>query len=306
MQTNKNICVGAGLVSLDILIRGLDNNKPVSFSVGGTCGNVMTIMSYLGWDTYPIARLDNSHHTDLLLDDMKAYGVHVDYIITGKGKTPVIIQRNIIDKDGMPVHRFEFKGANGRMFLEYSPITLVQAKKIMQEINFVPKVFFFDRVSPAYIYMAKEFKAKGSLVCFEPSCKPTVPHFGECVEIADIIKFADQRLPDVSLFEGKNDKIIIQTLGRKGIKYCIKGAWHFVEPVQNDHIVDTSGAGDWTTSIFLTEICKNISDYKKEDVTNDMIYNALQVAQNWAAKSCSYEGARGMMEVKPSIIKLLK
>lgn len=294
---NNNVCVGAGLVCLDILIKGLDNNTPISYTVGGTCGNVMTIMSYLGWNTYPIARLDNSHHTDLLIKDMKSHGVHTDYIITGKGKTPVIIQRNIIDKDGLPVHRFEFKGANGRMFLEYSPITLVQAKEIMQEINFIPQVFFFDRVSPAYIYMAKEFKKKGSLIYFEPSCKPTVAHFLECVEIADIIKFAEQRIPDVSFFEGMDmdAKIIIQTLGANGLKMRINGAWYLINSIPNENVIDTSGAGDWTTSVFLTELYKNNNCHTLGSFTSEKIIQALEEAQKWAAKSCSYEGARGMM-----------
>ena len=54
-----DICVGAGLISLDVLIR--EGRKiPVSYYVGGTCGNVMMILSYLGWDAYPIARLDST------------------------------------------------------------------------------------------------------------------------------------------------------------------------------------------------------------------------------------------------------
>ena len=293
MKTEKHICVGAGLISLDILIRGVDNDNPVSFSAGGTCGNVMTIMSYLGWDAYPIARLDNSHHTDLLMKDMQSHGVHVDHIIAGKGKTPVIIQRNIIDKDGLPIHRFEFKGTNGRMFLEFSPITLGQARNIIDDIDFVPDVFFFDRVSPAFILLAKEFKARGSLIYFEPSCKTTVPHFGDCVSLADIVKFSEERLPDVSAFKQMTDKIVIQTLGGNGINYSIHGVWYHIAPVQNDNIVDTSGAGDWTTSVFLTELYKHALN--KQNLSQDVIEQSLRIAQNWASQSCSYGGARGMM-----------
>ena len=45
LETN-NIIVGAGLISLDVLIWE-GNRIPVSFYVGGTCGNVMMILGCL-------------------------------------------------------------------------------------------------------------------------------------------------------------------------------------------------------------------------------------------------------------------
>ena len=62
VETNPNICIGAGLISLDVLIRD-GERLPVSYYVGGTCGNVMMILSYMGWDVHPIARLDGTKDT---------------------------------------------------------------------------------------------------------------------------------------------------------------------------------------------------------------------------------------------------
>ncbi|MBP3755692.1 MAG: hypothetical protein J6I61_00210, partial [Prevotella sp.] len=45
------------LISLDVLIWD-GQIVPISYYVGGTCGNVMMILSHMGWDAYPIAR----HH----------------------------------------------------------------------------------------------------------------------------------------------------------------------------------------------------------------------------------------------------
>ena len=48
LETN-NIIVGAGLISLDVLI--WDGQRvPISYYVGGTCGNVMMILAHMGWD----------------------------------------------------------------------------------------------------------------------------------------------------------------------------------------------------------------------------------------------------------------
>jgi len=50
------ICIGAGLVALDVVING--NPKiPLKLFAGGSCGNVLTILSFLNWDAFPVARL---------------------------------------------------------------------------------------------------------------------------------------------------------------------------------------------------------------------------------------------------------
>lgn len=292
-MVNKRVCVGAGLISLDILLRD-DGIRPISYYVGGTCGNVMMILSYMGWDTYPIARLDNSKYTERLLADMRKYNVNTQYISTENGSTPVIIQRNIIDKDGHPTHKFECRGGNGRFYLNFSSLTKKQAQNVLNEIDVIPGVFFFDRVSPAIIDMARAFKSRGSMIYFEPSCKTTEKHFDECVELADVVKFAEQRIPNTSYFNGIADTIIIQTLGEKGLKFRYNSSWVNLPPVLNSKVVDTVGAGDWTTAAFIYQFY-GISKNDEQEITVSEIKSSLEMAQKIGAQSCSYEGARGMM-----------
>ncbi len=290
----NNICVGAGLISLDILLKN-EGSRPVSYYVGGTCGNIMMLLSYMGWSTYPIARLDNSKYTDRLLADMHKYNVNTEYISTDSGSTPVIIQRNIIDKDGHPTHKFECRGGNGRFYLNFSSLTKKQAHDILSEIDIFPNVFFFDRVSPAIIDMAKEFKEKGALIYFEPSCKISEKHFTECVELADVIKFANQRIPDTSYFDGIYDTIIIQTLGDKGLRFRYNSQWINLPPIQNNNVIDTVGAGDWTSAALIYQL----GDYSRQQILQSITITdmkvLLQKAQKVGSMSCSYEGARGMM-----------
>ena len=135
-------CIGAGLISLDVLIKD-EGSRPISYYVGGTCGNVLMILSYMGWNSFPIARLDGTKHTKLLLADMHKHGVDTRYITTENGSTPVIIQRNIIDKDGNPTHRFEFKDNKGRLYLDFRSLTKKQAESVIESVEFNPRVFFF-------------------------------------------------------------------------------------------------------------------------------------------------------------------
>ena len=292
---NKNITVGAGLISLDVLIR--DGEKiPVSYYVGGTCGNVMMILSHMGWEAYPIARLDETKDAKRVLDDMKRHNVHTEYVSTQDGKTPVIVQRNFINKDGIPTHKFESRNNMGRFYLDYKPLTLKQVNSVIEKINFVPKVFFFDRVAPAILKLANAFKERGSVLFFEPSsggCK--VDLFNKCVEVADIVKFSEQRIKDIEQFNGYKDKLFIQTQGEDGLNYRLNSMWTHLEPVANDRVLDTAGAGDWTTAAFINELFK--SRKGMSGITVADIEKALNEAQKVGAQSCSYEGARGMMQI---------
>lgn len=295
LTKTNNICVGAGLVSLDVLI--WDGKRiPVAYYVGGTCGNVMMILSHMGWDSYPIARLDGTRDTDRLLTDMKKHGVHTDYITTLDGKTPVIVQRNFISKDGIPTHKFESRNGQGHFYLDFKPLTVKQADAVIEQISFVPKVFFFDRVAPAILELATAFKEKGSVVFFEPSSKGIVKLFKQCMEVSDIVKFADQRIKEVSEFDGVSDKLIIQTQGAKGLIYRLNSEWIHLEPMMNDNVVDTAGAGDWTAAALISELFKDKTIKNVRDFSASEIENALNEAQKVGARSCSYEGARGMMQ----------
>lgn len=286
-------CFGAGLISLDILIKDEESSRPVSYYVGGTCGNVMMILSYMGWESYPIARLDSSKQTTRLLADMRKFNVRTDFVSTDSGKTPVIIQHNIIDKDGKPTHKFEFKDSKGRFYLSFSPVTKKQAEVVLDSLNHIPNVFFFDRVSPANIMIAKWMHDKGVLVYFEPSCKTSTKGFWDCVQYSDIVKFSNQRIEDVESFEGINDKLIIQTLGVDGLRYRNKEyKWRYLPAIHVADVVDTSGAGDWTSASLIHFLCHS------EDVSCSFSVNwddCLIRAQKIAALSCKYDGARGLM-----------
>ena len=293
---SDNIILGAGLISLDVLIRD-GERLPVSYYVGGTCGNVMMILAHMGWDAFPIARLDGTKDTARLLADMKKNSVHTDFISTSDGKTPVIVQRNFINKDGVPTHRFESRNNMGRFYLDFKSLTLKQTNDVIARIDFVPKVFFFDRVSPAILRLADTFKEKGSAVFFEPSSRGgDVKTFNKCVEVADVVKFSDQRIKDYHQFDDVEDKLFIQTQGAQGLIYRLNSGWTHLNPMMNDNVVDTAGAGDWTAAALINEFYK---DKEKQEIfhfTPAAIAEALNAAQRIGAQSCSYEGARGMMQ----------
>ena len=48
LAEQRPVVVGTGLVALDVVINS-DVHRPPRLWAGGTCGNVLTILSYLGW-----------------------------------------------------------------------------------------------------------------------------------------------------------------------------------------------------------------------------------------------------------------
>ena len=233
-------------------------NKCAAYYVGGTCGNVMMILAHMGWNSYPIARLDGSKDTTRILEDLEQHGAHTDFITKDKeGKTPVIVQRNYVTNDGVMIHKFESRNTKGRLFLDFKPMTIKQADAILEYVNFIPKVFYFDKIAPAILRLALAFKEKGSVVFFEPSSKGgSVKNFDQCVDIADIVKFSKQRIRDSHQFDSSRDKLIIQTQDERGLNFRLNSEWIHLEPFTNDNVVDTSGAGDWTAAALINELFK--------------------------------------------------
>lgn len=46
--------VGTGLVALDVVFNE-KQDEPIGRWAGGTCGNVLSILSWLGWSAWPIS-----------------------------------------------------------------------------------------------------------------------------------------------------------------------------------------------------------------------------------------------------------
>jgi len=228
-------------------------------------------LSYLGWNTYPVSRLSNNIATELLLEDLHRWNVKDDLLtVTEEGSTPVIIHRIMTDKLGGPKHRFEFRNPeDGKHLPAYKPFLAKDVPSVLEKSKF-PNVFYFDRMNRSAIDLAKFYKDNGAIVFFEPSNCKDVKAFNECLNIADVVKFSDERISD---YEKQFPEAIvgleIQTLGKSGLKFRIKGDvdWRKVGSYYVDKVIDAAGAGDWCTAgiiIHYLKIKKPKSGTKKK------------------------------------------
>ena len=74
--------IGTGIFNLDIIVKRDYPEWPqlrpftdnvVMEEVGGTCGNVMCMLSWMGWVARPIASLDDSEEGRKITKDLKHY-----------------------------------------------------------------------------------------------------------------------------------------------------------------------------------------------------------------------------------------
>lgn len=299
-EKSSPICIGTGLVALDVIMNG-NPKTPLKIFAGGSCGNVMSILSFLSWDSYPIARLKKNNATKELLSDLSKWKVKTNMISTTEdGSTPIIIQRIKKDKNGLPIHRFEFRNPDDGSWLpSYKPVLSADVDKIVQK-KAASKVFYFDRINRASIDFAKYYKSKGALIYFEPSSIGEMRLFEECLNVSDIIKFSSDRINNYStLFPKQRVPLEIETLGKDGVQFRFshelnQKSWNAVPANQVDVFFDAAGAGDWTSAGIISKLgktgLKGFNSVKKEAVIA-----AIKYGQSLGSLNCFFDGARGMM-----------
>ncbi len=299
-MNKKSICLGTGLVALDVILNGNRIDLP-KLSAGGSCGNVLSILSFLDWESYPIARLGNDRAGKELIQDLGRWDIHNDYLTqTQQGSTPIIIHRILKNKNEQLVHKFEFKDPDTKKWLpHFKPITKKVATHVM-EGNIVPDVFYFDRMNPGTFELATHYKVRGTIIFFEPTSAKDEKLFEKFLAIADVVKYSDERIPN---FRDKYRSITcfleIETMGKNGLVFRCKNQtepdqWKSVNGYHIDKIQDTAGAGDWCSAGIIYQLCsgghKNLFGSTISDVEK-----ASRFGQALGALNCLYDGARGLM-----------
>ena len=299
------VAVGMGLVALDIVFTADDDSPPRSYA-GGTCGNVLTILSYLGWRSFPISRLRNDKAGKRLVQDLHQWGVSTKFVSqTSDGSTPVIVQRIKRSSSGVPRHSFSWRCPSCGAYLPgYKPVLAAQIETAALG---VPNgdVFFFDRVSRATLLMATISRKRGAVVFFEPASVGDPALFKEAWAVSHVVKYSHERLSEMAelgLGHAKYSNVLleIETVGAEGLRYrswlptaATKG-WVSVEPFSAPDAKDTSGAGDWFTAGVLNSLSRKGAVGLAKS-TRIQLNSAIENGQALAAWNCRFEGARRRM-----------
>lgn len=304
------VAVGMGLVALDIVINGWESESPL-VSTGGSCGNVMSILAYLGWQCFPVVRIGDDLTADFIAKDLARFGVQLDFLYReGKGHTPIVIETIPVGSSARRTHFFSFTCPHcGASLPKHRAILKTGVQHLIQHVP-LPSVFYFDRISRATIEMAQKYAMEGTMVVFEPSNIRNGKLLKECLRVSHIVKYSQERLGHV--IDDIRDAVPfleVETLGAYGLRFRIRANedwpsnWEYMEAYKVDDLKDEAGCGDWCTAGIIHLLGqKGIKSLKQME--KQCIVEALNFGQALAALNCRFEGARGgMYSLHPSQFK---
>lgn len=292
---------GTGLVALDLVVSRHREGRTQQYA-GGTCGNVLTILSFFGWDAYPISRLNGDFTSRWVREDLERWGVHTDYMsLEPTGPAPVIIEWINEDKQGRRSHRYSFVCPTcGSRKPAHKPVLASAAKQLVPKIH-EPDVFFFDRVSRASVLLARHSRENGAVIFFEPSGVGEPKLFREALSLAHILKYSSDRMGDVMPgYPRKRVLLEIETKGAAGLRFRSRlssyktTGWEHLDALPVPKLKDAAGAGDWLTAMLLDRIARPRSA-GFEQTTKKTLLDALRIGQAAAAWNCGFEAPRGGM-----------
>jgi len=307
-KATPQLAMGTGLIALDVIVT--DNHlAEAEHHTGGTCGNVLLVLRYLGFEVYPVARLQNDSAARLIRTELRRLRVNMQFMSFAEdGSTPIIVQTIRSNPGGVPTHSFSWRCPScGARFPGYKPTLATTAETIAAKM-LAPQVFFFDRVNRGSLILAQRAAELGALVMFEPSSVGDPSLFREAWELAHVVKYSHERLADLpdALEFGSNLLLQVETLGADGLRYRAKfgkratSPWKMLEAFNAPTLIDAAGAGDWCSAGLLHRLGRNGVDgflaVKPSDVES-----ALRYGQALAAWSCGFIGARGGMRIMTAI-----
>ena len=303
MKTPINVggkgIVGIGLIALDILLQ--NDSSVSSVAAGGTCGNVMAILSLLGWRSSPVGRLMPDPCAKTICADLEDWGVNTSFLnLTPQAAAPAIVERLRLDSAGIPFHSFTFFCPwCGNRLPPYQPVTIPSIRTVTEALLH-NDVLFVDRASPGAVELALQFRAHEKIVVFEPSSSRVDHLFQKLLSLSNIVKYSHERFPELEeLVWPKERKLEVQTLGRGGLRFRSSrlgrvSAWQHLGAPVSKTIVDTCGAGDWATAGLIDLSCKE-GLTTLMGMSKEAVLKALGFAQRLGSWNCGFAGARGSM-----------
>ena len=298
IATMEKTVEGSGFICMDYI----QSEKGVICDVGGTCANVLSILSFLGWKS---SLWMPSYADDSLSSNLVSRGIHLEYFIKTRKRLPCVVQIN--DKKSREHHFITKCPMCGSRLAE----TLLPNKKQVEKWNDDSSLFFCDRISEGILERARNITESNGITMYEPNGFRTYNQLLDSCKKFHVIKFSDEKVPYkiqqnlLNALRYENTQLIIVTQGEKGTRFAVKPEWKWVEVRNNTSIKieDSSGAGDWLTAVFLNYIIPEIRRGELE-FGRDRVSEGLRLAMKAAELSCSQIGAQGIMHNRTCIHEL--
>ncbi|MBI2745242.1 MAG: carbohydrate kinase family protein [Burkholderiales bacterium] len=265
--------------------------------IGGSTGNVLSILAFLGWETLPLVNLGRDHVGATIHREFTKLGANMRHVRLDRGLTSPLLYQFFGGPSDAPRYSFACPvcGQSRRFHENLVDSGGDEFVRCAAESN----VFFFDRVTAGTVRMARAARAGGAFVVFEPSSIATDRTlFDAALSSAHVVKYSVDRISEPLDHHLSLGFVEIQTLGASGLrfrKHSLAADWVHLPALRTSSVADTSGAGDWCTAGFLHALFASRETTELQDLDYNDIYRSLRLGQSIASLSVRHVGARGMM-----------
>lgn len=286
---------GAGFITLDVMLG--TGSQLVYTGIGGSTGNVLSILAFLGWESLPLVNLGRDHVGATIHREFSRLGANMRHVRLNRGLMSPLLYQFAGEPSEAPRYSFVCPvcGETRRFHENLVDSGGDEFVRCAAESN----VFFFDRVTAGTVRMAQAARAGGAFVFFEPSSiSVDRGMFDAALSCAHVVKYSVDRIREPLDHRLSSGFVEIQTLGARGLrfrKHSLAPDWVGLPALRTGSVADTSGAGDWCTAGFLHALFASRGTSELRDLGYNDIYRSLRLGQSIAALSVGHVGARGMM-----------
>lgn len=288
----KNIDVVAlGELLIDFTLNGTSNQGNPLFEAnpGGAPCNVLSMLAKLNRKTAFIGKVGNDQFGNMLRQTIEEVGIDSTYLLNDANiPTTLAFVHNMPDGD----RSFSFYRKPGADMM-------LNADEISEDMIKDARIFHFGTLSmthedvrKATIKAVEMAKANNLIVSLDPNLREPLwdsldnakEQMLKAISYCDFLKISDneiQFLTDEEDYDAGiaklrkmyNIPLICLTLGKDGSRAYYKDMRVEVPGFKQEHVVDTTGAGDTFCGCALSYICEHgLDDLTEEDLTNMLTF----------------------------------
>ena len=300
------ICAGESLIDL-VSFAGQNGEVQYSPHVGGSILNSAIALGRLGADAYYFGAVSNDTFGELIEDYLRDSKVQENFII--KTNRPTTLAYADVS-NGVAKYTFVDEHSAGRLIDEDSLKPFVNKIKNAKALLVGGISLQVEPCGSSWQWLVEQV-AGGCVIYFDANIRPDfiedkdkyLERFEQFTRKVDVIKISEE---DYSYLYGEQDfekvtaewldkgiKLIILTLGEKGVKVIYGGGKEISVGIELVKVVDTIGAGDSFNAGFLFDLDKQkMLDQKKlASIDISTLKKALIFANQVARFTVTQKGA---------------
>lgn len=279
--------LATGFVALDIVYPA--GGAPPVEMLGGPCGNLAANLALLDVPVALVARLGDDREAARVIEELASFGVDTRWIRRDPAiRTPVVVQRNAEPGADGPDHSFSYHWPGTDQWVpRHASITADQAEAVRRS-GLAPALFYFDRISPPVLGLARHMRERGALVYAEPTVIEDPRLTAAAIELADVVKSSVAQVPEHFVPAGV--PLRVRSMGADGVRYSLSGGeWRLLPAAPCRQFVDSAGAGDALSAGLIAALVQA----GQTRLTAPLVEAGLGAGQGLAAAACAHLGAGG-------------